>query len=131
MYERLTQFVTNNALGSVTSTLTHAVPATFGMPTPLVICELWDAIDEVVMTHPELNLTHYDDVIRAHQLSLDYDKIAKAVVADFDVQVTLALLVHAWRRNRFDDGLFYRFLSDGLIQTWLQHLKNLEIAKSS
>ena len=95
-----------------------------------IVCKLMVAICTFVEDHRNLNLYEYHEIISNAGIKDPW----KADVSNLDARTVAALIVAAWRAERFCDGAFLGCLKDGLMEKWLTRLLDLdmlEIARST
>ena len=91
------------------------------------IYRLRDAIADLPGQHPEMNLYEYQAILK--EQGLGGVSIKEVDVSHFDARTVAALLVAAYREERFCDGYLMDCLEKGCIQRWLQRLQELDGAE--
>ena len=81
--------------------------------------------------HEDMGLRNYSSVFGAVGVEWDFDSMSNAEVSQFDGKTVVALIVGAIRADRFCEGAFLHFLSEGIINRWLERLKELDEFDSS
>lgn len=80
--------------------------------------------------HPELEYTSYGDTLDRNGIDLLTASMEGADLSGLDGKAVIALLVAAFRAERFCDGAILGFCESGAIIRWLQRLEELDkIAK--
>lgn len=88
--------------------------------------ELENELMSFVNAHEELRLTQYADILEKHGIKWENESMSSADVSELDAVTALALLVGAFRAERFCDGALLRFCDNGCIVRWLRRLKELD-----
>lgn len=76
--------------------------------------------------HPELEYTSYGDILDRNGIDLQTASMKEADLSGLDAQAVIALLVGAFRAERFCDGAILGFCESGAIIRWLQRLEELD-----
>ncbi len=89
--------------------------------------KLMHAISAFVDGNSALDLYDYLEIMK--KAGIDDPK--KADVSHLDGRTVAALIVAAWRAERFCDGAFYGCLKDGHMEKWLERLLELDTAANA
>lgn len=76
--------------------------------------------------HPEYGLNAYEEILNEHGIEWGADSMKSADVSNLSGRAVMALLMGAIRAERFCDGALMGFFSDGLIEKWLNRLKEID-----
>jgi hypothetical protein len=74
----------------------------------------------------DLDLTQYGDILEEYGIRWKMTSMNEADVSNLDAVVVLALLVGAYRAERFCDGALLRFVESGCIVKWLRRLREID-----
>lgn len=85
-----------------------------------------DAVYTFQSNHPELNLTHYEEILKNQSIEWNKDSMAGAIVDDLDAETVLALLIGILRADKYCEGVLLSMLENGTIQRCLMRLKELD-----
>jgi len=91
-----------------------------------IVTDFVDAVYEYVDKFPKLNLTKYQEILNAHDISWGMDSMMNADVSSLDDQTVMALIMGAIRADRFCEGALLGFFKDGSMKRWLLRLKEIE-----
>lgn len=106
-------------------TLEHPIQMPFVDYTELV----HSFIDDVYIfeeSNKNMELTHYEDVLRKNDIEWSTESMKKADVSNLNAQCVLALIMGVVRAERFCDGVLLDFFKSGSIVKWLERLSSIE-----
>ena len=139
MYEKLISFLPELEEGKAQSELRFPEPEADGSEEhpyvlPFVVYgEVAQGLEEeiyrIVQEQPELDLNHYQDILKKHGVKWNGKQMQKADVTDWDIQGVLALMVGVIRAERFSEGTYQEFLENGCFVRWLHRVKELAEGK--
>ena len=78
-----------------------------------------------VEENPKMELCHYGEILNNNGLAWEYEAMKNADLSQLDTQCVMALIVGAIRAERFCDGILLRFIREGYINKWLEHLAQI------
>ncbi|MBQ6518501.1 MAG: hypothetical protein IJI14_07270 [Anaerolineaceae bacterium] len=84
------------------------------------------AVYEFMEEHPELNLTKYQEIMNAQNISWGTESMKNADVSSLDGQTVMALIMGAIRADRFCEGALLSFFKDDSMKRWLLRLKEID-----
>ena len=93
---------------------------------PDVIYELEKDVYLFEKRNPQYELKTYQSTLTEHNIEWSDRAMASVDVSNLDAKVVLALLLGAFRAERFCDGAIKDLLEKGCIQKWLERLKEIE-----
>ena len=134
MYEPLTEFITNleveNPGGWVFDRENDGTPE-HPIRVPWVnyektVLDLETELMSFVDTHEDMGLTAYSDILEQHGIKWEKKSMSSADVSELDAVTVLALLVGAFRAERFCDGVLLSFCKSGCIVKWLRRLEEID-----
>ena len=76
--------------------------------------------------HRELKLNDYQEILGRNGIRWDIRSMTDAPAESLDEECILALLLGAVRTEKFVDGALLRFVRNGLIERWLERLKDFD-----
>ncbi len=75
--------------------------------------------------NPDYDLTNYDKILEDRGLKWSHQILESADVSDMDAQGVMAILMGLVRGERFCSGAILTSLRKGVVQKWLQRLKQI------
>lgn len=93
-----------------------------------VVREFQGAVYDFIDQHEEMELTRYNEILKAANIKWDARSMKNADVSSLDGKTVVALLIGAIRAERFCDGALLYFFEDGSIKKWLSRLKEIDKA---
>lgn len=93
---------------------------------PEVIYRLEDDIYTFEKKNPQYQLKAYHSIFAEYGIEWSDHSMENVDVSELDAKVVLALLLGAFRAERFCDGAIKDFLEKGCIQRWLERLKEID-----
>ena len=72
------------------------------------------------------NLYNYRDILKKNGISYNFHSMSRADVSRFDAEPVLALILGAFRAERFNQGIIIQFLKNNSIYKWLNRLKEID-----
>lgn len=93
---------------------------------PEAIYELEKVIYRFERENPQYGMERYHTVFKEHNIEWSEESMGNVDVSKADAKVVLALLIGAFRAERFCSGAIQGFLDNGSIQKWLERLKELD-----
>ena len=93
---------------------------------PEVIYRLEDDIYFFEKKNPQYQLKAYHSIFAEYGIEWSDRSMENVDVSELDAKVVLALLLGAFRAERFCDGAIKDFLEKGCIQRWLERLKEID-----
>ena len=106
-------------------TMEHPFHLPFMIYSPSV-SKLEEAVYSFVEQHREMRLTRYGEILGEAGLRWETESMRKADVSALDGRTVMALLVGAFRAERFCDGAVLDFCKDGSIAKWLKRLREID-----
>lgn len=91
----------------------------------MVECFIHDAY-QFMDDHPEYELTHYSDILRANGIEWGKQSMQEADVSTRDGKCVMALIIGALRADRFCEGVLLSFFESGTMAKWLLRLKEID-----
>lgn len=85
-----------------------------------------ESVQDFVDAHPELELKRYSDILEQSGLKWDMESMTNADVSALDGKTVMALVVGAYRADRFCDGALEEFFSNGSMERWFHRLKEID-----
>lgn len=76
--------------------------------------------------NPQYRLERYHDIFKEHNIEWNSESMESVDVSEVDAKVVLALILGAFRAERFCSGALKDFLKKGCIQRWLERLKEID-----
>ena len=89
---------------------------------------LEEAIYRYVDNHQKEKLNDYGQILKKNGLKWDFDIMKNADAENLDATAVMALLVGAFRAEKFWDGVLLEFCRTGCILKWLRRLKEIDEA---
>lgn len=133
MFEQLTSYIdkiaSEETSGEWYGGFNHKEPSFPHVLYSVTMHRFEDDVLKFVDVHPEMDLTHYYDVLEKNGLAWDSTIMQKADIANASGQLVMALIVGAIRAERFCDGALLGFLENGCIVKWLERLKQIDDIK--
>ena len=93
---------------------------------PNVIYDLERDIYLFEKRNPHYELKTYQSILKEHNIEWSDESMENVDVSNLEAKVVLALLLGAFRAERFCDGAIKGFIENGCIQRWLERLKDIE-----
>ena len=126
MFERITSFLPKLKEGTYGRWIVNG-------GTPYVaysqtVQEFKTAVFQFVDEHQEMQLTNYVDILGKANVQLGLDSLKKSDVSDYDGTTIMALIVGAFRSERFCDGSLLGCFESGCIKKWLERLVEIDRA---
>ena len=133
MFEQLTAYIdkiaSEETSGEWCGGFNHKEPSFPHVLYSVTMHRFEDDVLKFVDVHPEMDLTHYYDVLEKNGLAWDSIIMQKADIANASGQLVMALIVGAIRAERFCDGALLGFLGNGCVVKWLERLKQIDDIK--
>lgn len=79
-----------------------------------------------IQEHAEMNFPDFKDILKENGLEWNMDSMISADVSRVDARCILALLLGAFREERFSDGALLELLKGGSVLRWLERLKEID-----
>ena len=92
------------------------------------VCDFIETVDRFVESHEDMGLKQYAEVFGKVGIKWDVESMSKADVSQLDGTTIAALIVGAYRAERFCDGALLGFLENGSINRWLERLLQIDEA---
>lgn len=89
------------------------------------VLKLGDAVNKFVESYEDMGLRHYRKILEKSGFVWG-DSLTAVDVTELDAVTVLALLVCAFRGERFCDGLILSLCESGCIVKWLNRLKEID-----
>ena len=136
MYETLTKYLpelTKTKYGSWVLDTTNDGSLAHPKHFPFIdydttVDEIRNAIYAFEKSHPEYQLTKYNDILAKNHMDRGMQSIKTVDVQDLDGQTVMAMLMAATRIERFCTGAMLDFFESGNIRQWIQRLKDIDDA---
>lgn len=126
IYKTLTDYLTdieNNTSGDWIIHSEKPMPYTMYSP---VIRRFEKEVYIFEENHPEYELNHYNDTLRANGIEWETKAMQNADVSQMDGKSVMALLMGAVRGERACEGVLLSLFENGTIKKWLLRLKELD-----
>lgn len=94
-----------------------------------VIDQLFDDLNRFIDANPNMNLRHYESVLKEIGLEWASESIENAEFMKMDGRGVMALLIAAYRADHFCNGYFAELIRTGLIQKWIARLEELDYSE--
>ena len=75
------------------------------------------------------NLYNYRGILKKNGISWNFHSMSRADVSKFDAEAILALILGAFRAERFNQGVIIEFYKNNSIYKWLKRLKEIDESK--
>ena len=72
------------------------------------------------------NLYNYKGILKKNGISWNFHSMSRADVSKFDAEAILALILGAFRAERFNQGVIIEFYKNNSIYKWLKRLKEID-----
>ena len=72
------------------------------------------------------NLYNYRDILKKKGIYYNFHSMSRADVSRFGAEPVLALILGAFRAERFNQGIIIQFLKNNSIYKWLNRLKEID-----
>ena len=72
------------------------------------------------------NLYNYRGILKKNGISWNFHSMSRADVSKFDAEAILALILGAFRAERFNQGVIIEFYKNNSIYKWLKRLKEID-----
>ena len=72
------------------------------------------------------NLYNYRGILKKNGISWNFHSMNRADVSKFDAEAILALILGAFRAERFNQGVIIEFYKNNSIYKWLKRLKEID-----
>ena len=79
-----------------------------------------------VLLHPEYGLQDYQAILEKRGLKWSEESMKPAEVDALDEGTVLALIIGAYRAERFAEGALEAFFAEGCMENWLKRLKTID-----
>ena len=77
-------------------------------------------------SHPEYNHTRYGETLEVNGIQWGSESMKNADVCALDEKAVIALIVGAFRAERFCDGALLDFINSGAMLRWLERLEEID-----
>ena len=91
-----------------------------------VVCELEEDVYRFERENPQYGLARYHSIFEEHGIEWNDESMEKFDVTRAEEKVVLALILGAFRAERFCGGALKSFLEKGCIQKWLKRLEEID-----
>jgi hypothetical protein len=81
---------------------------------------------QFVQVHPEYDLSKYENILEANDLTWETDSMKSADAIRLGEQCILALLTGAYRADHYSKGVLKEFIAEGCVEKWLCRLKEID-----
>lgn len=126
MYQTLTDYlpeVEKKAAGDWTIHSEEPMPFIAYIP---LVSDFEEAVYNFSESHPEYELGHYQDILKANGIVAGVESMQNADVSQMDGKSIMALFVGAVRAERYMQGALLDLFESGAIKKWLLRLKEID-----
>ena len=72
------------------------------------------------------SLFDYKGILKQYGIEWGYESMSKADISKLGAEPVLALIIGAFRADRFYEGTFFDFFKNGSLTKWLKRLKEID-----
>ena len=94
------------------------------------IMDFIQTIGRFVETHEEMRLSQYAELLKQKGIDWKDESMSNADVSQWGGDAVTALIVAAYRADRFCEGALLGFLENGSIKRWLERLLQIDESNS-
>ena len=91
-----------------------------------VVCELEEDVYRFERGNPQYGLARYHSIFEEQGIEWSEESMEKFDVTQAEAKVVLALILGAFRAERFCGGALKSFLEKGCVQKWLKRLEEID-----
>ena len=97
-----------------------------GLKYSLSVGRFKDAVYRFKRRHPELRGDEYRTVLEEQEIPFTANGLKNANVPELSGETILAMILSLLYADRYDKGILLRFLEEGIVQSWLKRLNELD-----